>query len=71
MICGEKYASQFLKVCVDCIRSEKEQALKLTQKAFMLSREKAHLPTEPPKNRNSHERNERKNYHRTGCNGCS
>ena len=51
-LCGEQYASEFLQVCVHCIREENQNALKLINSAYEKSRNQLNLPIFPPKSKN-------------------
>ena len=51
-LCGTKYASEFLQICVDCIRNENPQALEFILSAFIKSRTQFDLPIYPPKTTN-------------------
>lgn len=49
MLCGKENASAMLRVCVDCIRSGREDALDYAKAAHQQIRARYGLPAEPPK----------------------
>jgi pyruvate formate lyase activating enzyme len=49
VLCGKGKASDILRVCVECIRSGREDALDYANAAHMRIRAKYSLPAEPPK----------------------